>query len=381
MNGTVIERVRSAGPKKILACDGGGIRGLISVEVLARIEAILRERQPPDKRAGFVLADWFDYFAGTSTGAVIATCLALGMSMERIRAFYLESGEEMFDAAGLLRRLHYKYDDDKLSLKLKAEIGADTTLGSDKLRALLTIVMRNATTDSPWPLSNNPGAFYNQRTRPDGRTRENCNLDLPLWQLVRASTAAPTFFPPEVINVGEQTFIFVDGGVTTYNNPAFLAFTMATLAPYAVNWATGEEQMLLVSVGTGSAADERGDLAPRQMHLLHHAGTIPGALMFAAQMQQDLLCRMFGKCLAGDPIDREVGDLVGARGPVSPKLFTYLRYDADLSREGLDALGLPDVDPDHVQKMDSTQYIPDMQRVGRALAERKVDAAHFAGFA
>lgn len=176
MNDQILDRIRSPGPKKILACDGDGIRGLISVEVLAKIEAILRERQPPEKRAGFVLADWFDYFAGTSTGAVIATCLALGMSMERIRTFYLESGEEMFDTAGLLRRLHYKYDDDKLSLKLKAEIGTETTLGSDALRTLLTIVMRNATTDSPWPLSNNPGAFYNQRTRPDGRVRENCNL-------------------------------------------------------------------------------------------------------------------------------------------------------------------------------------------------------------
>lgn len=76
-----------------------------------------------------------------------------------------------------------------------------------------------------------------------------------------------------------------------------------------------------------------------------------------------------------------MGDLIGARGPVSPKLFTYLRYDADLSHEGLNALGLPDVDPDNVQKMDSTQYIPDMQRVGRALAERKVAAPHFAAFA
>ncbi len=381
MNENVLNRMKSPGPKKLLACDGGGIRGLISVEVLARLEALLRDRQPPEKRAAFVLADWFDCFAGTSTGAVIATCLALGMSMEQIRRFYLESGEEMFDRAGLLRRLHYKYDDDKLSLKLKQEIGADTTLGSDRLRTLLTVVLRNATTDSPWPLSNNPDALYNRRTRPDGRVRENCNLDLPLWQLVRASTAAPTYFPPEVINVGEQTFVFVDGGVTTYNNPAFLAFTMATLEPYAVNWPTGEERMLLVSVGTGSAATVREDLAPRQMHLLHHAGTIPGALMLAAQMQQDLLCRMFGKCLAGDPIDREVGDLVGARGPVSPKLFTYVRYDADLSREGLDALGLRDVDPDKVQQMDSTQFIPDLQRVGCALAERQVEAEHLAGFA
>lgn len=381
MNDNILDRILAPGPKKILACDGGGILGLISVEVLAKIESLLRERQPPEKRADFVLADWFDYFAGTSTGAIIATCLAMGMSVDRIRAFYLESGREMFDRACLLERLHYKYDDDKLSLKLKNEFGADTTLGSNRLRALLTIVMRNATTDSPWPLSNNPNALYNLRVRADGSPRENCNLDLPLWQLVRASTAAPTFFPPEVINVGRQTFVFVDGGVTTYNNPAFLAFTMATLQPYAVNWPTGEARMLLVSVGTGYAARERDDLAPRQMHLLHLAGSIPGALMYAAQNQQDLLCRTFGNCLVGDPLDREVGDLIGGRGPVSPRLFTYLRYDADVSRAGLDALGLNDVDPEQVQVMDSTQYLDTIQRVGRALGERKVMAEHFAGFA
>ena len=79
------------------------------------------------------------------------------------------------------------------------------------------MVMRNATTDSPWPLSNNPKAKYNDAARAD------CNLKLPLWQLVRASTAAPTYFPPEVVRVGRD-FIFVDGAVTMYNNPAFQLF-------------------------------------------------------------------------------------------------------------------------------------------------------------
>jgi patatin-like phospholipase/acyl hydrolase len=380
MSTALLARIQSPGPKKILACDGGGILGLISVEVLARIEALLRERQPSDRRDGFVLADYFDYFAGTSTGALLAGCLALGMSVERIRKFYLDSGREMFDRAGLLERLRYKYDDDKLSMKLKQEIGVDTTLGSDKLRTLLTVVMRNATTDSPWPLSNNPGARYNRRTRDDGTPRENCNLDLPLWQLLRASTAAPTFFPPEVVQIGGSSFVFVDGGVTTYNNPAFLAFTMATLDRYAVNWPTGEDKLLLVSVGTGNTAKADATLSPGQMHLLYQASTIPGALMAAAQYQQDLLCRMFGKCLAGDALDRELGDLIGAAGPVAPKLFTYLRYDADVSRDGLDALGLPQVDSGHVQLMDSTQYIDEIQQVGRALGERKVLPAHFAGF-
>jgi patatin-like phospholipase/acyl hydrolase len=380
MSNPLLARIQSPGPKKILACDGGGILGLISVEVLARIEAVLREQQPPDRRGDFVLADYFDYFAGTSTGALLAGCLALGMSVERIRKFYLDSGREMFDKAGLLERLHYKYDDDKLSIKLKQEVGADTTLGSDTLRTLLTVVMRNATTDSPWPLSNNPGARYNQRIRDDGTPRENCNLDLPLWQLLRASTAAPTFFPPEVVQIGGHSFVFVDGGVTTYNNPAFLAFTMATLDRYAVNWPTGEDKLLVVSVGTGNTAKADASLSPGQMHLLYQASTIPGALMAAAQYQQDLLCRMFGKCLAGDALDRELGDLIGAAGPVAPKLFTYLRYDADVSRDGLDALGLPEVDSQHVQLMDSTQYIDEIQKVGRAVGEIKVKSAHFSGF-
>ena len=72
--------------------------------------------------------------------------------------------------------------------------GRDTTLGSDKLKTVLMMVMRNATTDSPWPVSNNPFAKYNQRVRDDGSSRDDCNLDIPLWQLVRASTAAPVYF-------------------------------------------------------------------------------------------------------------------------------------------------------------------------------------------
>jgi hypothetical protein len=174
--------------------------------------------------------------------------------------------------------------------------------------------------------------------------------------------------------------VFVDGGVTTYNNPAFLAFTMATLDRYAVNWPTGEDKLLVVSVGTGNTAKADASLSPGQMHLLYQASTIPGALMAAAQYQQDLLCRMFGKCLAGDALDRELGDLIGAAGPVAPKLFTYLRYDADVSRDGLDALGLPEVDSQHVQLMDSTQYIDEIQKVGRAVGEIKVKSAHFSGF-
>lgn len=367
-------------PYKLLALDGGGIRGLVTVEVLGAIEATLRRKSGND---ALVLADYFDYVAGTSTGAVIASCLAMGMSVDIIRRFYLESAELMFEKASILKRLNYKFTDEPLAQKLKTafqeqtgETGEDEPrLGSSSLKTLLMMVMRNATTDSPWPISNNPNARYNARSRAD------CNLNLPLWRLVRASTAAPTYFPPEQIACGEHNFIMVDGGVTTYNNPAFQLFLMATVEPYALNWKTRSAQdMLVVSIGTGTSPQAKGTLTPDEMNLLFNATTIPSALMFAALNEQDFLCRVFGKCLAGDPLDREIGDMIGKGGPLADKLFTYLRYNAELTREGLDALGLPMIDPEDVQKLDSVAHKAELQEVGRAVAA-KVLPSHFDGFA
>lgn len=371
---SILDKLNKPGPRKLLALDGGGIRGLITIEVLGEIERLLREALGGKKN--FVLADYFDYIGGTSTGAIIAACLSLGMSVDKLRAFYVKNGEAMFEEASVLRRLHYKYEDDRLIKKFKEVIGDDTvTLGSDKLRTLLMLVLRNATTDSPWPISNNPYAKYNDPKR------KFSNLKLPLWQLVRASTAAPTYFPPEVILIDDkQRFIFVDGGVTTYNNPAFQLFLMATVEPFKLMWQTGEKQMLLVSIGTGTSPMASGGLKPNDMHLLFNATQIPSALMFAALNEQDFLCRVFGKCLAGDVLDREIGNMINMRGPVEPKLFTYLRYNTDLTREGLDAIGLNDIRPTDVQQLDSIKHIEELQRVGKTVAEKKVKKEHFADF-
>ena len=206
-----------------------------------------------------------------------------------------------------------------------------------------------------------------------------------LSTLIRASTAAPTFFPPEVVTFGpgtpnEYQFIFVDGGITMYNNPAFQAFLMTTVEPYKMQWATGEDQLLMVSVGTGSSPKANADLAPDEMNLVYNATSLPSALMFAALNEQDFLCRVFGKCLAGDALDREIGDLKLAKGPVGPnKLFTYVRYNAELSDEGLTKLGLSGIKPEDVQQLDSTDHIKELQEVGRAVA-KQVKPEHFKGF-
>ena len=235
-------------------------------------------------------------------------------------------------------------------------------------------VMRNATTDSPWPVTNNPFAKFNQRDLPD------CNLNIPLWQLVRASTAAPCFFPPEVVRMGEEEFIFIDGALTTYNNPAFQAFLMATVEPYNLNWPAGEDEILVVSIGTGTNPKANADLQPSEMNLLYHSASLPLALMFAALNEQDFLCRVFGKCLAGDPLDCEIGDLIGKQGPANPKLFTYLRYNAELTGTGLAGLGLGNIQPEEVQKIDSVEHLDDLQRIGQAVAQQKVKIQDFAAF-
>ncbi len=130
-------------PRKLLALDGGGIRGLMSIEILARIEALLRDKM--GKGDDFVLADYFDYVAGTSTGAIIAACVSWGMSVNEIRTFYEKSGANIFDKASVLRRFRYRYQDENLMHLLQDVFGKDTTLGTEKLRTLLMIVLRNAT--------------------------------------------------------------------------------------------------------------------------------------------------------------------------------------------------------------------------------------------
>jgi hypothetical protein len=365
--------VDAPGPKKLLALDGGGIRGIMTIEILMRIEELLRVRLDEDQ--SFVLGDYFDYVAGTSTGAIIAVYIALGRPMADILKLYVERGADMFDRASFLDRVRFRYGNDKLRNMLQQQIGTKTLFGDDKLRTLLLLVMRNATTDSPWPLSNNPKAMYNDRARPD------CNLLLPLWQLVLASTAAPTYFPPETISVGpDRQFIFVDGGVTMYNSPAFLAFLMATLEPYRLCWKTGEENMLIVSVGTGASAAVNWRIRPSDMTLLYNVSQVPAALMYAAQIEQDQLCRALGRCTFGAPIDRELGDMMGLSLPV-PRQFSYVRYEIDTSAGGLDDLGLGDIEPSTIQQIDSVRYVKDLQRVGRAYAGKYVRLDHLASFA
>jgi uncharacterized protein len=379
-------------PRKLLALDGGGIRGVLTLQVLIRMEEILAEASGQGE--DFRLCNFFDYIGGTSTGAIIAAGLALGKSARWLSEFYKEVGPAMFEKAFILRRLKNLYKSEPLTEKLKEVFGKETTLESGALKCLLLVVTRNVTTDSPWPISSNPFAKYNDPNRLDRNTQ------IPLWQLVRASTAAPVFFPPEVVQWNpkdpSKAFLFEDGGLTPYNNPAFLLARMATHRAYRLNWETGEDKLLVMSVGTGSAPALDADVYSGGKNAFSNLVNFPSALMYGAQVDQDINCRIIGRCIHGGEfdlelgrcdteIDREIGDLVH-RGddntsiPISVDLgrqFLYARYNAELSTRWLDKRGLADVDPAKVSQLDSVEHIPDLVRVGQALA-REVKLEHFA---
>jgi hypothetical protein len=336
-----------------------------------------------NKGDDFRLGDYFDYIGGTSTGAIIAAGLSIGMSVKQLLNFYIDKGKDMFDKTSILKRLKSLYESGPLLKMLQETFGADTDMlvRKGKYKCLLLVVTMNRTTDSPWPISNNPLAKYNDEKRPD------CNARIPLYQLVRASTAAPVYFPPETLQWDpadeDKTFVFVDGGVTPYNNPAFLLYRMATQPAYNLNWEIGEDKLLIVSVGTGAAPS--GGV---YKNLINTATSLPNNLMYAMQVDQDINCRTVGRCTYGASIDRELNFMIpmdkeGHLYPLSQdskRHFLYARYNADLSQEGLNRLGLKDIVSDHVREMDSVKYIDKLQAVGAATGKSQVRMEHFGTF-
>ena len=379
--GALAERYETEKPqRKLLALDGGGIRGVITLEILAELERQLAEKTGQGK--AFRLGQYFDYVAGTSTGAIVAAGLAIGMSTAELLEFYSDFGRQMFEKTFLLERLKSFYKQEPLAVKLQGIFhdgkGQPATLESAPLKCLLLVVTHNVTTDSAWPISTNPKAKYNAPDRQDN------NRKIPLWQLVRASTAAPIFFPPETLNWDSRdpgkSFVFQDGGITPYNNPAFLLFRMATQPAYRLEWKTGEENLLLVSVGTGMAPNVGGS---EGKNILANLQGLPGTLMYGAQVDQDVNCRTFGRCVHGSSIDREMGDLVLKDEGTPPKggrYFRYVRYNADLSPSGLEKLGVDPKLAPAVQQMDAVDQIDNMRSVGRAVAQSEVSLGHLGSF-
>ena len=361
------------GPKRILSLDGGGVRGAISVAFLERIETLLSERLGANVRLG----DWFDLVGGTSTGALIAGAIALGFRTEQIKEFYLRLAPRAFQPTRWgIPLFQAKFNADGLRAEI-LKIVEDRLLSSDDLITGLCVVTKRMDTCSPWIVANNPRAPYWL----DGATHDG-NQKYSLAPLVRASTAAPHFFDPEVFPISkDQQGLFIDGGVTPFNNPSLALFQMATFKPFGICWPTGPDQLSITSIGTGTyrpsfAYEDEG--VGRFAKLAYYAlmSLMTDAETFTlAQMQ------WMGECLTQWRINSEVGSLC-EEVPQGGKMFRFMRYDVKLEvnwlREELD-VKVSSSDAERFRCMDNPAIVNEIYEIAKLAAAKQVKPEHWLG--
>ncbi len=377
-----------SGPKRMLALDGGGVRGAITVAFLEQIEAVLSEHLKKPAHLG----NWFDLIGGTSTGAIIAGALAMGFTTADIKRFYFELAPKVFKRPfWRVLGLQAKYDARMLRSEIE-EIVGDLALGSEELVTGLCMISKRIDTGSPWVLANNPRSLY-WETKPGDKGGKGHigNKHYPLCNLVRASTAAPFYFDPETISIveGEEPGVFMDGGVTPHNNPSLRMLLLAVLGAHKLSWKTGPEHMTIVSIGTGSHRDQ---VIPDELGMGRTAKlAYRTALGLMSDIKTFVLVQMqyLGECLTPWTIDSEIGALCG-EAPPGGKMFRFMRYDVQLELPWIEEhLGedvekefgrrLTEIDVLRMRSLDDPSIIEDIYKLGRIAARKQVKPEHWTG--
>jgi len=372
------EHLAARGPKRLLALDGGGIRGIFTLQYLKRLETMLRERYDDES---LLLCDYFDLIGGTSTGSIIAAGLAFGNDVDFLIGQYNELGQQIFGESkqkrGLFGLFAPKFS--KTNLRRSLEKHFNASLGSDAVKTGLMVMCRRADTGSPWALHNVPtGKYY---SAPPG-ANWIANKDFLVKNLISASAAAPTYFEPEEIEVGinpdgsPETGIFVDGGISPFNNPALQLLMLATLEGYGLTWPMGQDRIQLTSIGT---AFRPVTLKSTKGSPLVHAVTNLTGLMDDCDALSRTVLQWLGHSPTAVSIDSELGDLQGDTVG-DDKHLTYLRYNITLEhRWMLSELGIsrPDDQWKHLAAMDEPANLRALAELGKQSAEAQLLPEHF----
>jgi predicted acylesterase/phospholipase RssA len=222
--------------RRILAIDGGGVRGIIPAVLLERLEAV----------TGRPARETFDFVAGTSTGAVIAGALATGIPAERLVTLYRRRGPELFRAVPLLSALRrllvgHQYDVRTLHRMLLEELGPQAGAILNDLPVDILVTAVQLSNGHPWYFVKDRAGVNSARTG-----------SLKLADCVTASAAAPTYFAPWVVpTVGT----LVDGGAGVAGNPVYQACVEAF--EYTAPGEYDPAETVVVSLGTGRYLDRR----------------------------------------------------------------------------------------------------------------------------
>ncbi len=359
---------KNIGPKRILALDGGGIRGALTLGFLEKIETIIRERE---NNNNLKLCDYFDLIGGTSTGAIIAAGLAIGMDAKDITALYLDLGNTIFGKkrSWLLnpfKRYKAQFDFRPLEEALTKVFG-DTIIGSEKIKTGLCIVAKRADTLSTWPIINHPGGKYFEH-----------NKGMLLRQVIRASAAAPSYFIPQKVDVGfGEVGAFIDGGVSLANNPALQLFLVATLEGFPFRWDIGEDKLSILSLGTGTYTKRYNPDKVAKKGLLGWASMIPELFMEDANYMNQTMLQYLSNPKVPQEIDSEVGDLSEDLLGDKPSL-SYTRYNVMLESKTLKKLGfeLSQEQLESLREMSESKNKELLYAIGAKAANEMIEADH-----
>jgi patatin-like phospholipase/acyl hydrolase len=232
---------------RILCVDGGGIRGLIPALVIAELERRIQKRAGPDAR----VSDYFQMFAGTSTGGLVALSLTApdpdnperpAVTGDELARFYTEDGPGIFHRS-LWQRLRTlwgwlgpKYTLGPLQSAIEKRLG--TTHIEHALRELVV---------TSYDMTNRDPYFF-KRWR--ARELPESDRNRPLADAGLATSAAPTYFPSHELD-GRA---LVDGGVFAAN-PVIVAIVEALKRfgddPHHLD----QDDLMVVSIGTGLHED------------------------------------------------------------------------------------------------------------------------------
>ena len=275
---------------RILALDGGGIRGVISAKILERVQ----------EKIGQPLNEYFDLIAGTSTGSILAASIVLGKTPTELIDIYRNRGEEIFRASFFQRKISYwlnqpKYSNDGLKKVLKEYfIHEDDDITIDNLREKSMIISRQENPNAnpkarllilAYSTSQRYTSFFLSPIVDENPWYKYANL----WEVCLSSASAPTFFPPykfdldrnSLQNIGTGSpaeYTFVDGGVAA-NNPS-LGALVHTLDIEKID---GEkiklEDIALLSIGTGRTTEPLEFQEVNGWGALNWASHIPDVFM------------------------------------------------------------------------------------------------------
>ncbi|HET8700277.1 MAG TPA: patatin-like phospholipase family protein [Nitrococcus sp.] len=216
---------------RILALDGGGVRGVVTAVILERLLACFPR-----------LIDAADLLAGTSSGGILVLGLAEGLSPTQLRQLYESRGQAIFQesrrtfGAEVGEAQAAGYDNEALCRELKHSLGEAVRLADLKKQVLVPAFDLDNEAVNPVERSWMPKLFHNGSGSRDG--------DQPIYRVALYTSAAPTYFP--------SVDGFVDGGVYA-SNPAMTALTHA-LGAGSRPPAPALQDLCMLSLGTGNAA-------------------------------------------------------------------------------------------------------------------------------